>query len=737
MKKTIDSILAIIIVVITGLVSGYIVLNSDSSIKNSESKKLVVYTNKNTEDEEVKQEVKTTIQPEVKQEIKEEKVQVKQEPKKEEKVEIKQEPKIEVKKEEVKVEQKKEVKQEVKTTTQNKKIPVTGIKVSQTQVTLKVGETIKINTTIEPSNATNTNTVWNSENTNVATVSNTVIKGISKGTTNIIVKTADGNKTASIKVTVVDNKEVVQTIKPEVKTTQPKTTTTQPKTTTTQPKTTTTQPKVETKTTKVVNTQIDINNATISSVSSYEYTGSAITHSVTVKYNNKTLVKDTDYSITYKNNINVGTASIIITGKNSYKNSKTINFTIKEKQPIRVESVSINPTSLTLKSNGKTTLDVVIKPSNAANKGVTWSSSNPIIARVDSNGKVVGVKPGTAIITVTTNDGKKTATTKVTVTTSNKEIAAYDSATLKYWVEYVSEPSRVAKHKGYDINNQPTYMITHIWVSDPYNQVKTAITPKSSSSQTLEYPRKVQTGETIINNEIASKGYQNKGLVAINASGMVTHTKDKDGKDKGWCTTCPLDYYGTSIMPLEIYDGRVIRDSTNTQYATIGGGRIGFIDRNGNLTYKWFSNDLSANKTTRASVEGLGAKYTFGMISPGVLITNYNTINGSSDGLATRQAMCQIDKNNFILITSHLNGASAESSCGTKSGLSCPRIVHGLTTADLAKIMTQYGCKTGFNLDGGGSISYYYKTNKTSSATRVKIASGQRSLSDLLYFVEK
>ena len=65
MKKTIDSILAIIIVVITGLVSGYIVLNSDSSIKNSESKKLVVYTNKNTEDEEVKLEVKTTIQPEV------------------------------------------------------------------------------------------------------------------------------------------------------------------------------------------------------------------------------------------------------------------------------------------------------------------------------------------------------------------------------------------------------------------------------------------------------------------------------------------------------------------------------------------------------------------------------------------------------------------------------------------------------------------------------------------------
>ena len=51
---------------------------------------------------------------------------------------------------------------------------------------------------------------------------------------------------------------------------------------------------------------------------------------------------------------------------------------------------------------------------------MTWKSSNAAIASVDANGKVTGVKAGEATITVTTEDGGKTATCKVTV--SDKEI---------------------------------------------------------------------------------------------------------------------------------------------------------------------------------------------------------------------------------------------------------------------------------------------------------------------------
>ena len=475
------------------------------------------------------------------------------------------------------------------------------------------------------------------------------------------------------------------------------------------------------------------------------YTGKAITPTVTVKQGSTVVKKDTDYTVSDSKNINIGTATVTVTGKGNYEGTKSATFKIVKSLTKAVSSVTLDKTTISLSSNGKAKLTPKILPADATDKSITWTSSDPIIARVDSNGNVVAVKPGTATITAKTKNGK-TATSKITVTSPNKTIASYDSSTLKYWIEDVSEPSRTTKHKGVNVSGQqPTYMVTHIWVSDPYNQIKTAITEKKSSTQTTEYPRKVQAGSTIINNEIKSKGYTNKGLVAINASGMVTHTKNSKGEDVGWCTTCPLDYYGTSIMPLQIYDGRVIRDSTNTKYATIGSGYAVYINSSGNLTCRTFSTDMSVNKTKRQQVTNEGAKYTFGVISPGLLVQKSQITNavknlGSKDGLATRQAICQIDTNNFILITSNLNGASAESnhnSCGASSDMKCPRIVHGLSIMDLANIMVKYNCKTGFNLDGGGSINYLYKKNGASTATRVPVASTQRSTSDMLYFVEK
>ena len=56
-----------------------------------------------------------------------------------------------------------------------------------------------------------------------------------------------------------------------------------------------------------------------------------------------------------------------------------------------------------------------MQPSNATNQNVTWSSDKPEVATVDANGKVTAKAAGTATITVTTEDGKKTATCTVTV----------------------------------------------------------------------------------------------------------------------------------------------------------------------------------------------------------------------------------------------------------------------------------------------------------------------------------
>ena len=87
---------------------------------------------------------------------------------------------------------------------------------------------------------------------------------------------------------------------------------------------------------------------------------------------------------------------------------------------VSVTGVTLNKTSISLLVGDSETLTATVSPKDAANKKVTWKSSNAAIASVDANGKVTGVKAGEATITVTTEDGGKTATCKVTV--SDKEI---------------------------------------------------------------------------------------------------------------------------------------------------------------------------------------------------------------------------------------------------------------------------------------------------------------------------
>lgn len=82
---------------------------------------------------------------------------------------------------------------------------------------------------------------------------------------------------------------------------------------------------------------------------------------------------------------------------------------------VPVTGVSLTPASLSLFTGDTATLTATVQPSNATNKKVTWSSNAPGVATVDSSGKVTAVAPGTATITVTTEDGNYTATCTVTV----------------------------------------------------------------------------------------------------------------------------------------------------------------------------------------------------------------------------------------------------------------------------------------------------------------------------------
>ena len=87
-------------------------------------------------------------------------------------------------------------------------------------------------------------------------------------------------------------------------------------------------------------------------------------------------------------------------------------------------SVSLNKDSTSIVQGGEETLTATIQPSNATNQKVTWASDNDAYATVDQTGKVTAVAEGTANITVTTEDGEKTDTCTVTVTTAVAKTSA-------------------------------------------------------------------------------------------------------------------------------------------------------------------------------------------------------------------------------------------------------------------------------------------------------------------------
>lgn len=77
---------------------------------------------------------------------------------------------------------------------------------------------------------------------------------------------------------------------------------------------------------------IDISDLKIGKLSNHTYTGKAIKPTVTVKDGDKKLVNGTDYTVSYKNNTNIGTATVTITGKGNYTGTKTLTFKIVPKK---------------------------------------------------------------------------------------------------------------------------------------------------------------------------------------------------------------------------------------------------------------------------------------------------------------------------------------------------------------------------------------------------------------------
>ena len=289
-----------------------------------------------------------------------------------------------------------------------------SITMKQSNITLEEGKTGWIGVNYNPSDASDKVLYWTSSNTDVATVSEGNIKAIREGTATLTATSRDGGRTATCKVTVTSPIVHVQSI--SLKTTS-----------------LTMRPGDKTTVYAVYNPS-NVTDKVLTWTSSN-------TNVATVSEGNVTAV-------------GVGTATITAKSRDGGKTA-TCKVTVSD-GTVKLESISLKTTSLSMKKGDKTTVYAVYNPSNVTDKVLTWTSSNTDVATV-SEGNVTAVGAGTATITAKSRDGGKTASCTVTVTDGTIKV---QSISLKSTTEILTKGSTKTIYAVYNPSNVTDKVLT-------------------------------------------------------------------------------------------------------------------------------------------------------------------------------------------------------------------------------------------------------------------------------------
>ena len=255
------------------------------------------------------------------------------------------------------------------------KIGVTSVTLDKTDLTLDVNDTEKLTATVNPNDATNKTVTWKSDKPEIVEVdSNGNVTAKAAGTATITA-TADG-KSASCKVTVNGQPATVPVQSVGLNTNK-------------------------------VELSVGEENKLVATVTPEAATNKEVTWASSTP---EVATVDQDGKVVAQK---PGNATITVTTKDGNKTA-TCEVTVKE-TPVAVTGVGLNTNKVELSVGEENKLVATVTPEAAANRDVTWNSSKPAVATVDSTGKVVAQAPGTTTITVTTVDGNKTATCEVTV----------------------------------------------------------------------------------------------------------------------------------------------------------------------------------------------------------------------------------------------------------------------------------------------------------------------------------
>ena len=258
-------------------------------------------------------------------------------------------------------------------------VPVSSVSLNKSELAMVKGETYTLTATVNPDNATDKTVTWKSSNSSVATVENGTVTAKMSGVATITA--SSGGKSATCSVTVTTPVTSVSLDRSYVSLEEEQTTTL----------VATVSPN-------------DADNKTVTWISS-------------------------DASVAKVNSYGLVTAlkegqAIITASAGTLSASCTVNVS---KKIIPVTSVTLSKTSLSMIKGEATTLTATVKPDDATDKSVSWSSSDATIASVDQNGKVTALAGGS--VTIRAAAGEKYATCAVNITVPVSSVSL-DQSTL-------------------------------------------------------------------------------------------------------------------------------------------------------------------------------------------------------------------------------------------------------------------------------------------------------------------
>ena len=397
--------------------------------------------------------------------------------------------------------------------TEQEQVPVTSVTLNYEQITLREGENAVLMATVSPYNADNQKVLWSSGNSAVASVYDGMVTALHPGTTTITAKSDDGGKTATCEVTVLSNIINVESV------------------------------------------TLDRSSLELTVGEDYTFTPSINPSDAT----NKDVIwssSDEKVAIVFNGvvkTLKTGVAIITVTTMDG-KKTASCEVIVSEKV-YAVESVSLDQSVLELTVGDDFTLKTTINPENATNKSVTWSSSDETVASVFL-GHVTANNPGRTMITVTTEDGHKTASCEVIV---SEKVYEVESVSL----------------------DQSSLVLT---VGDEFI-LHAEINPRNATNKEVTWSSSDESAATVINGRICTVSPGQTIITVMTVDGLKTATCEVTVLPK------PVEGISLNLNTAEIVKGNelmlyaivtpddatnknVIWTSSNDYIATVKDGKV-------------------------------------------------------------------------------------------------------------------------------------------------------------------